>query len=37
MRGRESKEPDYDEDEDQLEEEQEPGAGELATTINRVF
>ena len=32
-----SKEPDYVEDEDQLEEEQEEQTGKIATTINRVF
>jgi hypothetical protein len=33
----ESKEPDYDEDEDQLEEEQEEDTGEIDQTTNEVF
>jgi hypothetical protein len=35
--GKESKEPDYDEDKDQLEEKQEEETGELKETTNQVF
>jgi hypothetical protein len=34
---KEAREPDYDEDKDQLEEEQEGEAGEIAITTNAVF
>jgi hypothetical protein len=34
---KESNEPDYDEDKDQLEEEQEEGTGQLKETTNQVF
>jgi hypothetical protein len=35
--GKESKEPDYDEDKDQLEEKQEEETGELKETTNQFF
>jgi hypothetical protein len=35
--GKESKEPDYDEDNDQLQEKQEAKIGEQETTTNQVF